>query len=217
MPAPDTRPSVCSAPRAGCGARPRGSRPRRAWRRASRGRADGARQAPARASPASQHERGVLGPGKARPDADLGAGDLPLPRLATELADGLDDVVRRQDEGLCELPAALVSGQRPTELDPPALDERAALATPAEPLVLELLDHEPGEVVVERDEVDVRGRETRHSEGSGRRVHRPGGEVVLAQARVLAVGDDARAGPEDDDRPGTPVARALERRHDEGA
>src|SRR5581483_9071426 len=82
------------------------------------------------------------------------------------------------------------------ERDRAALDERPALPPGAEPQVLELDQHLGGEVVVERDEVDVGGREPRHRERPRPRVHGRGDEVVRAQARVGAVLAHARADPE---------------------
>src|SRR5205823_14904079 len=102
----------------------------------------GARRRRPRRSYAPQDERRVLGTRVAGHDPDLGVRHLARAGVAAQLTDGLDDVVHGEDEGLRELPAARVHGERAAELDASTFHERSALAARAEAHVLELLDHE---------------------------------------------------------------------------
>ena len=76
---------------------------------------------------------------------------------AAELAHRLVPVVVAVDERLRELPPCVFTGRPPSGRAAPALDERPALAGPAEPPVLEREQHHRREVVVEHRGVDVGG------------------------------------------------------------
>jgi hypothetical protein len=84
-------------------------------------------------------------------------------RGAAYLSHRLRRVVEAVNERLGELPAVRVRHEpavRPDE--PSSRDEGAALAAPAEAVVLERDDHERREEVVEERRVDVGGPDTGH-------------------------------------------------------
>ena len=82
-----------------------------------------------------------------------------------------------------------IDGQRAAQFDAPALDECAAVALRAEPVILEGHQHDGGEAIVKLRKVDVAGPELRHGIGALRRAphrdrrHRRGiGQVRVCEA-----------------------------------
>ena len=75
------------------------------------------------------------------------------------LPDRLGDAVHAVDVGLTELTAVGVYGQRAAEFEVPFAGEVLGLPLPAEPELLELVQHVGREVVVEDGRVDVVGPE----------------------------------------------------------
>ena len=104
-------------------------------------------------------------------ERELGAFDLPRPRLAAQLLDQLDECEQR---AACrmrsgEVAAVGVGGQPTVECDAAVVDEGAAFSLGTEPGVLEFGDHADGEVVGHARDLDVVARDIGETERGVRR------------------------------------------------
>src|SRR6266542_3071026 len=126
--------------------------------------------------------------------------DLPLARLATRLDHGLRQ--RREAPHVIgrELSAAGVGGERAAGAELAVLDERAAFALLAEPVVLERDEDRVRVAVVQLEDVDVVARDACERESLLARALRTGVDPRIAAAALVVAGRSLRGGSDVDGR-----------------